>query len=399
MEPTIVLMKNIENTTLTPELPIDMRFNEGHVVSIVTYSILMIISITGNTTVLYLILQRRRRNRSRINTMLMHLAVADLLVALLMMPMEITWAATVSWPFGDAMCRIMAFFRVFGIYLSSFVLVCISVDRYYAVLKPLQLMDVDRRGKMMLLFAWIGSTLCSAPQMVVFHVEVHPNYTWYEQCITYNAFASDGHELMYSIFGMVMMYFFPLIIIIYTYSSILLEIYRKSRETLGPDRIRRSSLGFLGRAKIRTLKMTIIIVFVFFVCWAPYYIMSVWYWIDRESAKKVDQRIQKGLFLFACTNSCMNPIVYGLFNIRKTTQGSTQNTGTAGKKTSIENVVVFNSRRRDDKNLQKNETIQNQEYNLRRNDVNNDIVNHNLHIYNKRNILKDDISAGNGNMI
>lgn len=80
MEPTIVLMNNIENTTLTPELPIDMRFNEGHVVSIVTYSILMIISITGNTTVLCLILQRRRRNKSRINTMLMHLAVADLLV-------------------------------------------------------------------------------------------------------------------------------------------------------------------------------------------------------------------------------------------------------------------------------------------------------------------------------
>ncbi|KAF4527496.1 hypothetical protein B566_EDAN015433 [Ephemera danica] len=31
---------------------------------------------------------------------------------------------------------------------------------------------------------------------------------------------------------------------------------------------------------------------------------------------KVDQRVQKALFLFACTNSCMNPIVYGAFNIR-----------------------------------------------------------------------------------
>lgn len=25
--------------------------------------------------------------------------------------------------------------------------------------------------------------------------------------------------------------------------------------------------------------------------------------------------VQKGLFMFACTNSCMNPVVYGLFNI------------------------------------------------------------------------------------
>lgn len=43
------------------------------------------------------------------------------------------------------------------------------------------------------------------------------------------------------------------------------------------------------------------------------------YWLDRPSALKVDQKLQKGLFLFACTNSCMNPIVYGLFNIPRRT--------------------------------------------------------------------------------
>ncbi|XP_024936124.1 gonadotropin-releasing hormone II receptor isoform X2 [Cephus cinctus] len=319
-------MANLEHATQYPlrtnanyindtELPLDMRFNEGHVVSIITYSVLMVISAVGNTTILVLILRRRRATRSRINTMLMHLAIADLLVTYLMMPLEIGWAVTVSWKAGDAACRIMAFFRVFGLYLSSFVLVCISIDRYFAVLRPLQLTDVDRRGKVMLTLAWTGSIFCSMPQLVVFHVESHPKFTWYEQCITYNFFPSDAHELTYSLFGMVMMYGFPLTVIIYTYSSILVEIYKRSRESVS-DRIRRSSLGFLGRARIRTLKMTIIIVVVFFVCWTPYHIMSLWYWIDRPSAIEVDQRIQKGLFLFACTNSCMNPIVYGAFNIR-----------------------------------------------------------------------------------
>ncbi|XP_063982512.1 adipokinetic hormone/corazonin-related peptide receptor variant I isoform X2 [Diachasmimorpha longicaudata] len=321
------------------ELPIDMRFNEGHMVSIITYSILMVISIIGNSTVLFLILQRRRSNRSRINTMLLHLAVADLMVAVLMMPLEIGWAITVSWRAGDSMCRIMAFFRIFGIYLSSFILICISVDRYYAVLRPLLLTDVDRRGKIMLVGAWMGAILCSAPQMIIFHVEVHPNYTWYEQCITLNSFPTGGHELTYSLFGMIMTYCVPLIVIIFTYSSILLEIYKKSRESVH-DKIRRSSLGFLGRAKIRTLKMTIIIVLVFFVCWTPYYIMSIWYWYDPKSAKSVDQRVQRALFLFACTNSCMNPIVYGAFNIRTNAKNSTsRHGGTIGKRISIENVV------------------------------------------------------------
>ncbi|XP_046592124.1 adipokinetic hormone/corazonin-related peptide receptor variant I isoform X1 [Neodiprion lecontei] len=307
--------ENITGNGTEPELEPDMKFNEGHVIAIVTYSILMVISAIGNSTVLVLIRRRKGNTRSRINTMLMHLAIADLLVTFIMMPTEIGWAATVTWNAGDAMCRIMAFFRMFGLYLSSFVLVCISVDRYYAVLKPLHLMDVDRRGKVMLTIAWAGSTICSLPQMVVFHVDNHPVFTWYEQCITYNTFPSYTHELTYSLFGMITMYALPLIVIIFSYASIIIEIYKRSRESF-TDKMRRSSLGFLGRAKIRTLKMTIIIVLVFFVCWTPYYVMSLWYWIDRPSAEKVDLRIQKCLFLFACTNSCMNPIVYGVFNIR-----------------------------------------------------------------------------------
>ncbi|GLV40451.1 Adipokinetic hormone receptor [Carabus blaptoides fortunei] len=297
-------------------LPIDMRFNHGHVVSIIAYSILMVLSAIGNITVLVLILRRRRQTKSRINLMLMHLATADLLVTFLMMPMEIGWAITVSWRAGDAMCRIMAFFRMFGLYLSSFVLVCISIDRFYAVVKPLHFSGKDRRVKLMLAAAWVGSMICSLPQALVFHVESHPNVTWYNQCITYNSFPTRTHELAYSMFGMLMMYTFPLVVIFYSYASTFLEIYRRARESSGGDGIRRSSLGFLGRAKIQTLKMTIVIVFVFFVCWTPYYVMSFWYWFDRDSAIRVDQRIQKALFLFACTNSCMNPIVYGAFNIR-----------------------------------------------------------------------------------
>lgn len=89
----------------------------------------MIFSSVGNTTVLVLLLKRRAKRSTRIDAMLTHLAIADLLVTFLMMPLEIGWAMTVSWDAGDLMCRIMSFLRTFGLYLSSFVLVCISVDR------------------------------------------------------------------------------------------------------------------------------------------------------------------------------------------------------------------------------------------------------------------------------
>ena len=36
-----------------------------------------------------------------------------------------------------------------------------------------------------------------------------------------------------------------------------------------------------------------------------------------ESFKQLDPRIEKTLYIFACTNSVMDPIVYGFFNLRK----------------------------------------------------------------------------------
>ena len=33
-----------------------------------------------------------------------------------------------------------------------------------------------------------------------------------------------------------------------------------------------------------------------------------------ESYNKIDYRIQKFLFLYACTNSCANPLIYGAFS-------------------------------------------------------------------------------------
>ncbi|XP_058820770.1 adipokinetic hormone/corazonin-related peptide receptor variant I-like isoform X6 [Topomyia yanbarensis] len=263
-------------------LPIDMQFNAGHQLQIVVYSVLMVISAVGNITVLTLLIKRRLKAHSRIDMMLTHLAIADLLVTFLMMPLEIAWAYTVRWMAGDIMCRLMAFFRTFGLYLSSFVLVCISIDRYYAVLQPLKLSK--RRGKIIITIAWILAFMCSTPQeRTSSHRVQYLGYDVYVRTPTIN------HNLF---------------VCIHLYGNISTQSDAKF------------CIDVLGRAKRRTLKMTITIVLVFVICWTPYYVMCIWYWLDHQSALSVDQRVQKGLFLFACTNSCMNPIVYGIYNIK-----------------------------------------------------------------------------------
>ncbi|CAL8146292.1 unnamed protein product [Orchesella dallaii] len=215
------------------------------------------------------------------------------------------------------MCRVMSFFRIFGLYLSGFVLVCISLDRYLAVMKPLTSPGIQRnRARLMLLVAWISSIIVSLPQAFIFHVETHPEFTWYKNCVTFNYFPSMTAENVYNFSGFFFLYVFPMITIIFCYSCILLEMTRMNAKMKSVERFRKSNIGVLGRAKMRTLKMSLIIVAAFFFCWTPYNVMSLWHWIDKESALAVDQRVQKGFFIFACTNSCVNPIIYGLFHFR-----------------------------------------------------------------------------------
>jgi hypothetical protein len=68
--------------------------------------------------------------------------------------------------------------------------------------------------------------------MVIFHVERHPNVTWYEQCVAFNMFPTKLHELTYRVLGMVMMYGLPLVVIIISYACIIAEIFRRYQLSL-----------------------------------------------------------------------------------------------------------------------------------------------------------------------
>ena len=147
-----------------PPVPREMLFNDDSMVSIVAYAILFIVAAVGNLTV-FITLFRHRHRKSRVNMFIMNLCIADLIVTFVMLPLEIGWHITVAWKAGDVGCRILMFFRVFGFYLSSFILIGISLDRYFAVAHPLSLHDASRRGKIMLVLAWLLSTIASVPQV------------------------------------------------------------------------------------------------------------------------------------------------------------------------------------------------------------------------------------------
>ncbi|XP_072938367.1 adipokinetic hormone/corazonin-related peptide receptor variant I-like [Epargyreus clarus] len=294
--------------------------DQGFVVAI--YSVLLVIGAAGNVTV-FVSLLRSRRRKSRVNLLMTHLVVADLIVTFIVIPLEIGWRTTNAWLAGNLACKVFLVLRAFGLYLSSNVLVCISLDRFFAVLYPLRLAVARKRSKMMLSFAWFIALLCSMPQSLVFRVMHHPTVPEFQQCVSFEAFANHHQEMAYNVSCLVAMYFLPLIIITVCYACIFFEISKNSKQDSGKPQeshsgrihLRRSDQRPLARARRRTLRMTVTIVTVFACCWMPYVTMTLWYMFDRQSAVHVSARVQDLFFIMAVSNSCMDPLVYGSYTL------------------------------------------------------------------------------------
>ena len=70
-------------------------------------------------------------------------------------------------------------------------------------------------------------------QSVIFHVERHPVYTWFEQCVTFNFFPTPTHELAYNLFNVITVYLLPLVVITTSYTGILYTISKNARKAKG----------------------------------------------------------------------------------------------------------------------------------------------------------------------
>ncbi|XP_037292470.1 gonadotropin-releasing hormone II receptor-like [Manduca sexta] len=247
------------------------------------YSALLVVGAVGNAGV-FASLVRSRRRKSRVNLLMTHLVVADLIVTFIVIPLEVSWRTTNAWLAGNLACKIFLVLRAFGLYLSSNVLVCISVDRYFAILHPLRLPVARKRSKTMLSLAWLIALLCSLPQSLVFRVMHHPKVPEFEQCVSFEAFANQSQELAYNVFCLCAMYFLPLLIISVCYVCIFYEIFKNSKQNSERSNesdhsrvmLRRSDQRPLARARRRTLRMTVTIVTVFACCWLPYATMTLW---------------------------------------------------------------------------------------------------------------------------
>ena len=79
-----------------------------------------------------------QNHKSRINIVMLHVTIANLLVMVTTLTQVIWEMVDRWWLAGDALCRIIKFYQSFSMMASSYMLVLLSIDRHQAIRSPLR---------------------------------------------------------------------------------------------------------------------------------------------------------------------------------------------------------------------------------------------------------------------
>ncbi|XP_068173379.1 gonadotropin-releasing hormone II receptor-like isoform X1 [Antennarius striatus] len=258
------------------------------------------------------------KRKSHVKVLIINLTVADLLVTFIVMPVDAVWNITVQWLAGDFVCRMLMFLKLQAMYSCAFITMVISLDRQSAILNPLAISNARKRNRVMLTVAWGMSVTLSVPQIFLFRSVTICSPEDFTQCTTRGSFSARWHETAYNMFTFCCLFLLPLVIMITCYTRIFCEISRRLRkDNLPSSEVNlRCSKNNIPRARMRTLKMSIVIVLSFIICWTPYYLLGLWYWFFPDDLEgKVSHTLTHILFIFGLGNACLDPVIYGLFTI------------------------------------------------------------------------------------
>ncbi|XP_053593154.1 gonadotropin-releasing hormone receptor isoform X2 [Microplitis demolitor] len=267
--------------------------------------------------------RKRHQNYSAIYTLILHLSVADLLVTIFCIAGEALWSYTVAWIWGNVTCKLFKFLQMFSLYLSTFVLVLIGLDRFLAVKYPMKSLNKTNRCNRLVLITWIISFILSVPQLIIFHVAQGPFIEDFSQCVTHGFYTQVWQEQLYTTLSLIFMFILPLIILVATYVSTVITISRSEKSfkfDVTNNKIKNQITGdinrrrLMHRAKSKSLRISIVIVTAFVIWWTPYYIMMIIFmFLDPD--EHLSEDLQSGIFFFGMSNSLVNPLIYGAFHL------------------------------------------------------------------------------------
>ncbi|KAM4605312.1 neuromedin-U receptor 1-like [Polymixia lowei] len=268
--------------------------------------------------------------RTPTNYYLFSLAVSDLLVLLLGMPLEL-YEMWQNYPFllGEGGCYFKTFLFETVCFASVLNVTALSVERYVAVVHPLKVKRLTTRAhaKRVILTLWVLSMLCAVPNTSLHGVTVLPPRFGREfpQSAICGLVKPTWIYNLIILITTVLFFLLPMLIISVLYLRIGLQLHGEKfmklevKCSIGPESLSNSNMQQQRKRHRQVTKMLYVLVVVFGLCWAPFHAERLmWSYINTWSKQhlKIFEHVHIISGVCFYLSSAINPVLYSLMSTR-----------------------------------------------------------------------------------
>ena len=277
---------------------------------VVQVTCLSAISIVGTFANLMICSAAIRRRRKSSEYFILNLAIADLMVCVIGIPLDIYQKLHAgAWQYGAPLCKVVYPFQTLLVLISIFTLTAMSLERYRAIVTPFK--QKLRKSAILGIIALIW---CLGLGVVV----PFSNVLTYIGVSCVEKWPGKNDSKYYTIALFVIDYCVPLTIIAYCYSRAGWELTKKFKEfnVNSFDRRQTSKKQDLAVKKRlqrnkRVIKVFSFAVLMFVVCMLPGDCYWMWTSFGDDSSFKFKDDLQTFINILVYSNSAINPFIFG----------------------------------------------------------------------------------------
>lgn len=262
------------------------------------------------------------------NAFVVSLAVADFLVAVLVMPFSLVRSID-HWYFGDCFCRVHFILDVTFCTSSIFNLSCIALERYIAVCDPLHYPArmSPRRVATLLLLCWTLPLLISVLCVSLGSYSPSPAALLNSSTEQETQVCPATFNVPFAFASSSMSFFIPMVFMLFTYGRIFVVAQKQAKwihaiehhtEQLQMNQRMTSTTSvqayvekFTLKRESKAAKTLGLVMGVFLFCWLPFFCLNM---IQPLTGYTVSPLILEASTWLGYANSSLNPFLYVLFN-------------------------------------------------------------------------------------
>ncbi|CAB3982414.1 prolactin-releasing peptide receptor-like isoform X1 [Paramuricea clavata] len=237
-------------------------------------TIIIIATLFGNILCLYILLKPQRRLLKRpLYIFIFNICVADIAVVVCSMLVKTADEFHQDWFYGKAMCQIIEYSQRALFRVNVLTHLSIAFERYFSVVFALKPQEKS------------GNRICQL---------IHLPWGWVDK--------------LYCSIDLIIFFLIPLGILLFLYGSIITTLNRRKRQTgdLGSINATMNTI----RAAIRGVRVSIIVVVAFIICWIPVIVKGFNRLIvPNVNSDRTDPLYATAMYL-AFTNDAIVPLLY-----------------------------------------------------------------------------------------